>query len=97
MVLGTQVPAGGLGTPWWSAAAWSVVVKEALMLSTRGVSVWSLGLDSWLETWKLQTGFPQFLCKCLWQRRREAGFGGLQIPWEPSFFRKHLSGGMGVI
>lgn len=60
MVLGTQVPAGGLGTPWWSAAAWSVVVKEALMLSTRGVSVWSLCLDSWLETWKLQTGFPQF-------------------------------------
>lgn len=59
--MGTQVPAGDLGTPWWSAAAWSVVVKEALMLSTRGVSVWSLGLDSWLEMWKLHQA-PHSFC-----------------------------------
>lgn len=85
MMLGTQVPAGGLGKPWGSAAAWSEVVKGALTLSTRGVSVWSRCLDSQVEMWKLQTGFPQFLCKCLGQHRKETGFDGLQIPWEPYF------------
>lgn len=44
-----------LEKPWWSAAAWSAVVKGALTLSTRGVSVWSRHLDSQLEMWKLQT------------------------------------------
>lgn len=97
MVLGTQVPAGGLRKPWWSAAAWSAVVKGALTLSTRGVSVWSRRLDSQLEMWKLQSGFPQFLYQCLRQHRKETGFNNLQIPWEPYFCRKPASRRMWVI
>lgn len=42
----SALPAGSLGMSWSSARAWSVVVEGARTLSTRGVSVRSLCLDS---------------------------------------------------